>query len=128
MVRSRSWLVLPLLVVLAGCAPALTVTTIFDDQREAADTLPDEASTLDGIEPATSRLLWEGDGVSFYATRGEGDPGTLLCLVAVEESGPAAACSGRVPITMTAAGVEGSFGEDSPGADWVERAPHFWTR
>jgi len=128
MVRSRVWLVLPLLVVLAGCSPALDVTTIFDDEREAADTLPDEASTLDGIVPETSRLLWSGDDVTFYATRGKGEPGTLLCLVAVEASGPAAACSARVPIEMTAAGVKGSFGEDSPGENWVERSPHFWTR
>ena len=131
MPRIRAWLPSLLLVVgLAGCSSPVTSTTIFDDERTADDELPAAASTIDGFVPESSRLLWQGVDVAYYAAQGDGDPGTVMCLITVADQQATAACSARVPISSALdGGDEVSFGgETAPGADWTKRGDFFWSR
>jgi len=129
MASLRSALPALLIVVgLAGCSSPSPVTTIFDAPRTADDELPAATSTIEGFVPESSRLLWEGVEASYYAAQGDGDPGMVICLIAVVGVDADATCSARVPINRVGdGGEEVSFGET--GRDgWTKRGDYFWSR
>ena len=129
MASSRAWLSALLIVVgLAGCSSPSPETTIFDAPRTADDELPAVTSEMEGFVPSSSRLLWEGEDATYYAAQGDGDPGMVICLIAVDGENSDATCSARVPIGREGAGGEDvSLGETGPDG-WTKRGDFFWSR
>ena len=129
MASLRAWLPALLIVVgLAGCSSPSPVTTIFDAPRTADDELPVATSGIEGFVADSSRLLWEGVDATYYAAQGDGDPGTVICLIAVEGENADATCSARVPIGREGPGGEDvSLGETGPDG-WTKRGTFFWSR
>ncbi|QTX05773.1 hypothetical protein [Agromyces archimandritae] len=108
---------------LASCAAAQPPA--FDGPRGDDDALPAgyEEALSEGIDAASSRLLWSDDTTRVFLVEGDRES---LCLV-IEADAIEAACSPETPFTveMPGGGVF-AFSERAPEGDWVERGEWLW--
>jgi hypothetical protein len=88
--------------LLSGCAMTSPFgIEEFDRQQAASDALPPAVLGTSDVDPSSSRLLENEDGVRYFAARHADD----ICLVMyASDSEWAAGCSGNLPIEVGIAG------------------------
>ena len=118
--------------LLTACTPSDGVQeleSLFDEDQQAADVLPDAVLDDVAVDGGTTRRLGADNGATFYAARS--NEGASTCLVLVDD----AAGEGVSSCTMTPnpTGTEVSDGTSKamfvvPGTDFTSLEQSGWTR
>lgn len=131
-IRSITAVALIALLALGAAGCAIADPTVFDRPQVESDRI--SAATTLHLDPASTRLLWKGEGRELYAAhRVKGTAG--LCLVAVsdeEQQSPTAACApgGRIGLGLPGGDEylldQSMIGEDLEG--WEPLAEGLWRK
>ncbi|GAA2180399.1 hypothetical protein GCM10009847_18150 [Leucobacter tardus] len=118
------------LLLLTSCSVTGPTNEHFDRAQTVDDQLSHEAlTTLEIVDPDSTRYLIADKGTRFYAAHPSSDEG--VCLVMVPEAGDgtdaSAACSLAEPVTVRDGNTQYSLTRMADADQgWEEIAPHLW--
>jgi hypothetical protein len=102
---------------------------VFNREQTDVDTLPTGGApnVIEGIDSASTRLLWEDDGTTYYAAKGSGSNSGYTCLVMFTGTEGTSACStGAVTIELRGSPAYMLADAPSESDKWLKVAEHLY--